>query len=422
MNKKKIAILIFLLSLFTFLSIGMVYAGPGESIGKALESTVGWIKLDLSDIGGPSSSTFYARFLIWIFLFAALYFAAGYIFQGKRNIQLAVAAVLAIIGAAVIPGTVLQGIFRSYFLFFSIVLFLLPIIAVFFLSHKIKEMEAFKNKPAAGHLLSGVAFLVTLVVMSTLNETMKGQIPQKVIDLQMWFDLAVGICTIMLIWHVAAVFFGFGRTIARGTGKGITTAAEDVYDTRRALGEAAQASKEEGGALNQARRGLRNLWQGVAGERRLETRELKNLAKVNRMLGKTAGTGGRAQFNRDKREILRLLAQTQGLNERARLVALEIENLANVVERIDAEDDPQREQRERRLKHIGARILLIFGKDGIKRHIKNAQRLVRGDNYKNARKEVSDAVLLDEEAVKLTTELAKISRQVEDLIIREERE
>ena len=267
MNKAKILLLSFISSVLTFLTIGSVSAqGVGDSIGDVLETTVGWIKLDLSAIGGPSSSTFYARFLLWIFLFAALYFAAGFVFPDRRKIQITIAAALSIIGAAVMPGAALKSIFQSYFLFFYIILIILPIVAVFFLSKKV--MDIFPDNLAAAHMLSALSFLIAVVLLRSLGATLRDEIGGLLGTHAVWFNFAVGICSVMLIWHIFAIIVSFGGKVTGKTWEGGANLADRL--------------KTVGGAGPAAKKAAHSAAVAIYGEEKILASEISFLKKIKK--------------------------------------------------------------------------------------------------------------------------------------------
>jgi hypothetical protein len=284
MNKLKILLLSFVSLILGLISAVFVYAAeiyeqPGAAIGEALYSALGWLTIDIADIGVDDPATFYARFLIWIVLFAALYFASLFIFKEQKKIAVAMAAVLAIIGAIAIPELFVRTIFESYALFFTVVLIALPIVGLFYLGRKIKEI--FPNSPRAYHLINALLFWFMLTLFNGFNEGIKQGAAKGIFrtlyQYDAWFGFAFALCLLLMLWHFAALVMGMGAGGAGALLKGGQKAGEKV-------GEALGEHKAAGGFKGSLKR-LGNTLKGtLLGEAAIQTKEFKFLNEIKKQI------------------------------------------------------------------------------------------------------------------------------------------
>ena len=246
MNKK--ILLIFILSLFiiTIVATNVHAQAPtaGAGIGDTLYDVLGWVgDINIANVGEDAKATFYARFLIWIFIFAVLFYVAGFIFKENKKVATTVALVVAIIGALGIPANLLAGVMQTYSIVFVILLVAIPVFAVFWLTRAITK--EFKNSPRVAHFLSAIAFWITLIAMTNVNEGIVKN--YNVFNYTQWFGFAFAICELLMLWHIVALILGFGvesspaEKVAEG-GKELWDKLKDTVTGGPALAERYEVS------------------------------------------------------------------------------------------------------------------------------------------------------------------------------------
>src|SRR3989344_1561239 len=163
MNKKRVVMLFFIgvLLLSVIIPSGIsAEEGPIEGIFKIFRDFFGFLPQLLSkNFGSDPAADFYARFLIWMLVFAVLYWPSTIVFSNApRGVVITVPLTLSIISVVVIPPNILQHIFTTYSVFVTLILWALPIVAMFAISHKIFPGES------KGHVI-GRIFIYLLVLM-----------------------------------------------------------------------------------------------------------------------------------------------------------------------------------------------------------------------------------------------------------------
>src|SRR3989338_3114247 len=119
MSRKKVFLLLISLVVMMSLFSNIVFGQQGGlgSIADTFYSLFGFIS-DLVTVeklvDNNAAALFWAKFLIWLLLFSVLYFGAGFVFRERNKVQIAVAFVIALIGAVTIPNIVIIGIFSTY--------------------------------------------------------------------------------------------------------------------------------------------------------------------------------------------------------------------------------------------------------------------------------------------------------------------
>ena len=158
-------------------------------------------------IGGDTAAIFWAKFLVWLLLFAGLFFGAGKVFPDNNRIAVIVALVIALMGALLIPNSVLINIFQTYGLVAGIVVWTIPLIAGMYISHKVEN-------PFARALIYGLA---AWILFSINNTVVKEQgfantnFP--------FFGLLLAVVIILFFWNLGQIF-GIGGGGGSGSGGG----------------------------------------------------------------------------------------------------------------------------------------------------------------------------------------------------------
>src|SRR3989344_9497516 len=120
MAKKELLFIV--LALFLLLSVGIpsvqAAEGPLESALTIIYDIFGFLpeQITPSNISPGSQGDFYARFLLWMLVYAILYFAATHAFgsSAPRGVVITVPLVLAIISVILIPSNLIVVIISTY--------------------------------------------------------------------------------------------------------------------------------------------------------------------------------------------------------------------------------------------------------------------------------------------------------------------
>ena len=183
-------------------------------------------------VGGDAAAVFWAKFLVWLLLFAVIYFGAGFIFKEQKRIAIVVALVISIISTLLIPNEIIMNIFQTYGLVAGILLWFIPLGAALYLNHKIQN-----------RWLRVLILFIALIILMNINATLG-----KISGLGAWFDyfgLLLGIVLIMFLWNLFAAFGGEDR--AEGARGWAGDKAKDAWDwaTRQRKREGASGTAEE---------------------------------------------------------------------------------------------------------------------------------------------------------------------------------
>lgn len=403
MNKTKILLLSFFSLILALISSVVVYAQqfyeqPGAAIGEALYSALGWLTIDISRIGVDDPATFYARFLIWIVIFAALYFASLFIFKDQKKIAVAISAVLAIVGAVAIPDIFVKTIFESYALFFAITLIALPVVGLFYLGRKIQDM--FPNSPKAVHLINALLFWFLLTLFNGFNQGIKAGsekgIFKTLYQYDAWFGFAFALCLILMLWHFAALIMGFGGEAAGAAGRAAERAAEEPGGIRGIFGRAANAA--------------RRAWRG---ERMLEIAEFRDLTRAQRLMHDNAS------ITRNRIRILNLLSQAEAMQQRAETLNAFETRITQMAERIGERATAHRNEIISILRPEAAgEVSLAQLFEDITAHINTVRDIIRHGrmaHYATARRAINEAVGLEARVIQLTTRLNELATELQAL-------
>ena len=209
MGKKKVFLLLaslVLMSLFSnFASAQEEGAGLGEAFDTIRELFAFLPELVTLEklIGGDTAAIFWAKFLVWLLLFAVLFFGASKVFPDNKRIAVIVALVIALMGTLLIPYPILVNIFQTYGLVAGIVVWAIPLVAGMYIAHKVEN-------PFARALIYGLA---AWILFSINNTVVKEQgfantnFP--------FFGLLLAVVIILFFWNLGQIF-GIGGGGAGG--------------------------------------------------------------------------------------------------------------------------------------------------------------------------------------------------------------
>jgi len=204
MNNKKVFLLLISLVFMGLFSNFVFAAHTSSHQGLGLGDTLDTIRelfaflpelitLEKLIKGDDEAAKFWARFLVWILLFATLFFGASKVFPDNKRIAVVVAIVIALMGALLIPYTILVNIFQTYGLVAGIVIWAIPLIAGMYIAHK------FEN-PFARALIYGLAAWILFSINKTVVEVQgfaNTNFP--------FFGLLLAVVIILFFWNLGAI-------------------------------------------------------------------------------------------------------------------------------------------------------------------------------------------------------------------------
>jgi len=205
MNNKKVFLLLIslvMMSLFANVVSAQEEPGVGESLAEAFNTIKDLFSfipelITLEKlVSGESAAVFWAKFLVWLVLFASIYFGTSFVFKDRKNIQIIVALALSFIGTLGIPASWIIGIFKTYTLTASFLVFFIPVIAGLFLAHQIK----FK-------IIKVVIYIGLIGILTFIRASLTS--PDSILDvggMMLWVNLLYGVVILALIWNIATAW------------------------------------------------------------------------------------------------------------------------------------------------------------------------------------------------------------------------
>jgi hypothetical protein len=194
--KKLILILGLLFVTFAFTSLAAGLDDVADSFHSIFGSLPNMITLDKL-IGQENAALFWARFLLWILIFAVIYYGATFAFKTsegvQKNISITVAIVFASISALLIPDPWIVGIFQTYGILAGILVWIVPVIAALFVASKID------NK-----LIKALFYLGMLLVLLSIDKSISAFFGQGWVD-SLWygfFRLFIAVIIILFFWYL----------------------------------------------------------------------------------------------------------------------------------------------------------------------------------------------------------------------------
>ena len=200
MGRKKVFLLLaslVLMSLFSnFASAQEEGAGLGEAFDTIRELFAFLPELVTLEklIGGDTAAIFWAKFLVWLLLFAVLFFGASKVFPDNNRIAVIVALVIALMGTLLIPYPILVNIFQTYGLVAGIVIWAIPLVAGMYIAHKVEN-------PFARALIYGLAAWILFSINKTIvkeQEFANTNFP--------FFGLLLAVVIILFFWNLGQIF------------------------------------------------------------------------------------------------------------------------------------------------------------------------------------------------------------------------
>lgn len=200
---KKLCVLVFLIFSLSMLS-NFVVAADSSSIGDSLYKVFGFVEnIGLDNLVQGSATTksvFFARFLIWIFLFGVLNYFSKKIFAEQKNIATVISVALSLIGVLGIPSKILVDLFQLYGMVTVFILYGLIIFGSFMLG---KTIRTYAGEGRIGHLASFIVYALILVLFGSMMGAFK-EFGLK--DIYGFFGIVYIVLFIYLIRHLAGMF------------------------------------------------------------------------------------------------------------------------------------------------------------------------------------------------------------------------
>jgi len=310
---KKIAVsAVFLLFFMTFLSFSAQEVradtgSTGTSIFNALHTVFGFLDVvSLDKIGVTNDpSTFAAKAIIGILIFSLLFFASKSIFGEHKNIGIVVSLAITLMVLIAVPSNVLKSLIETYSVVALAILYLVPIAAVAYLQHIVKQ----KVPGRAGHLAVFFLYLLLLYLLSQF----KGGILTEFVDkgasyaenIASFTDVLLGIILIMIAIELVKFakgdsgisslslpsFGGGGFGSSSGAGSG---AAGQLQKLEKKAAKEAEKSLQNESAEKRMVRGLEELEQDqirLGGEIQNKTgAELHDIESIHTLISNLAAT------------------------------------------------------------------------------------------------------------------------------------
>jgi len=207
MSKKKVFLLLIslvMMSLFANVVSASSHddTGAGEGLKKAAETIkdlFGFIPEVLTVeklAGGDAGAVFWAKFLVWILLFMVIFYGTGFVFKDNKNLQIGVAIAISLLGALGIPSVWILGMFKTYTLTASFIVFMAPVVAGLIMAHKIQ----FK-------LVKAVIYIVLVGIITFIRGSLTS--PDSILDVgpwMPWINIIYAVVVIALVWNLATAW------------------------------------------------------------------------------------------------------------------------------------------------------------------------------------------------------------------------
>ena len=155
-------------------------------------------------LGGDTASLFWAKFLVWLALFAVFYFGTSMVFKDRNHIAIVVALSFSLIGALLIPKSMLINALQTYGLVAGLLFWLVPLIAGFFIANMTKN-----------HWLKAIIYGTAAWVLWSINETVVKE--AGFINTSFpYFSLLFAATVIAFFWNLLGI--GWGTAGQSGAG------------------------------------------------------------------------------------------------------------------------------------------------------------------------------------------------------------
>lgn len=206
--KKALTFLTFLFSSLLSLlptAAAQPFAGDIGNVGDAMMRLFGPIfGTNLLESG---NFAFWAKFLIWILLFAVFYWVFRLIFKENKNIAITVAGIVAAISSLGMPESMLRGIIESYTLFATFILYVAPIAGTLFLMNKVFPVVDDPNVNRFNHIIKAVLFFLLAALLTHFTEALRNSGIQSFNFTQGIAAFAISVCILAGIYQIIRAIF-----------------------------------------------------------------------------------------------------------------------------------------------------------------------------------------------------------------------
>ena len=167
-------------------------AGVAETIQRLFGFIPNIITLEKL-IGEEDAAIFWAKFLVWLLLFAGFFFGATKAFKDNKRIAAVVALVFSLIGTLMMPNGWIINIFQSYGFLSGLLIWVVPVAAGFYLVSKIKQ-----------RLMKALIYLLMIFVLLAIDKSITSTFAEGVAD-SIWFSLfrlVLAVVIIAFLWNL----------------------------------------------------------------------------------------------------------------------------------------------------------------------------------------------------------------------------
>lgn len=189
-----IFILIFLVSL------APVHADDEGILPDILEDWLKFIFIDLGDYaeGGDEIFVIYAKVILFLLVFAVLFWSADKIFHEKARIGGTVAFIVALISVILLPGEVILMIFQTYSVIIGYLFILLPVIIALFLAYKFAgDKENMDKHPHLIKMVKGIIFIAVALFIFSLVGNLSSYGSDAYLEVAKWAKVGAIICLLI---------------------------------------------------------------------------------------------------------------------------------------------------------------------------------------------------------------------------------
>ncbi len=301
-------VIAFISGILLFLTSGFsVFAqSPLDSIGNVFERIFGarMFRNFFSRLtSGEASAMFWTKFLIWVLLFAIIDYGLSLVFRESRKTAHILAGIISLISVIAIPRAILIAIFQAYSTVVSVILLLIPIVAVIFLHLIVKR--ALQEHPRVAHLCGALLTLFVYAIttfmfrsMSMVKDVSKGTGKNAfaAIGDSSWAPFIQGALLVWAVYDIAMFIFGGkhgvdkagswlkGKTSGLLSKSGVPSTLgappmEDLRERVRATGSGMEHREEEEVRESREERRVLNQMSG------LEEESVSDIDKAEKNLG-----------------------------------------------------------------------------------------------------------------------------------------
>lgn len=182
----------------------LVPSAHATSLGEMFYDKLGWVaRLDLSNIAPEGNeAAFWAKLILWIVLFAVLYYVGSTrIFTDKKRIAGVLAAAIAL-GIIAVPNELIKRIIQTYQIVGIAFIIGLPVAAVF-IGRMVLGKELKDN--CFYHAAAAIGIYLVIVVMSNLGEAIKRS--YDIFEYTSWFGFAFAMLELLMLYHIFGLLF-----------------------------------------------------------------------------------------------------------------------------------------------------------------------------------------------------------------------